>query len=116
MVTCRECGNNKWRIFETTKESSNAVRLECIECGNVEDALYKNRKILVSSKGVISHYGHSFVSSKCPSCGRNEWKIFQYEIVCMCKERINLDAKTIRASKKTRLAKKEKDYYGKKPK
>ena len=115
MVICRKCGKNNWKIFKAKEESSNAVRLECVECGNKEPAFYKDRSIYASSKGAINHRGHSFVPSEC-ICGRNEWEILQGGINCrVCKEKFSLD-EGIKVSKKTRLPKKEEDYWGKKSK
>ena len=116
MVTCRKCGSNKWKILKTTKKSSNAICLECVKCGNKEPAFYKDGRVLVSKKGAIKHYGHSFVPLKCPICGRSEWEILQGEINCrVCKEKFPLD-EGIEVSKKTRYSRKEGDYWGKKPK
>jgi len=79
MLICKNCKGTGWKIFETEKQSSNAIRLECLECGNEEPAFYNNGNIFMPKGNTADHSGHSFKPLKC-TCRSNSWRISENEI------------------------------------
>ena len=117
MLICKNCKGTGWKIFETEEQSSNAIRLECLKCGNEEPAFCKNGNIFMPKGNAVDHSGHSFKPLKC-TCRSNSWRISENEIACIiCRKKFYLKTRKdgkIKISTETKLPKKVGQYWGSK--